>query len=503
MNWIFDNILLIILFLPTLGALILMFLPKEERKTLLGTALFISLIPLVLTIQTMLQFDYSASGYQFVLNIPWYEAIRSSLHLGVDGISLPMVFLTVLLTPLAILASFKVKQNLKVYLALFLLLETGSLGVFMSLDLLLFFVFWEIGLVPMYFLINQWGSANRNYASLKFILYTIGGSLGLLLSTQLIGIVSGTYDLVQVIAGWQALSEPVFGMIPVSTVKVVAFWAFVIAFAVKVPVWPFHTWLPDAHTEAPTAGSMMLAGVLLKLGSYGFLRFVLPMFPEQAQQYAPVLGALATLAIILGAFGAYGQTDFKRLVAYSSISHMGMVVLAIAAAGASMGTQHAAFAINGAVLLMFSHGVASAGMFFLVGVIYEQTHTRDLSRFGGLWAGLPIYGGILIFTSMAALGLPGFSGFVSEFLIVRGSLPVFSLYTALAMIGVLFTGLYTLKAIRDVLHGPFNEEWQGHIRDISVREILVMIPLMAFMLGLGIWPRLLLDMINASVNLGF
>ena len=499
MNWLIDNILLVVLFLPTLGALLLLLLPAANRRLLLWSRAGHQPAAACANRVDDAALQLRRKGYQFVTDYQWYQAIQSSLKLGVDGISLPMVLLTTLLTPLAVLASFKISQNLKAYLILFLLLETGSLGVFLSLDLLMFFVFWEIGLVPMYFLINQWGGEKRNYASLKFILFTMTGSLGLLLATQLIGVVSGTYDLVQVVEKWNSLDQPVLG-ISIDTVKAIAFWAFAIAFAVKVPIWPFHTWLPDAHTEAPTAGSMILAGVLLKLGAYGFLRFVLPLFPEQSAHFAGALALLATLAIVLGAFGAYGQNDFKRLVAYSSINHMGLVVLAIAAAAAAAGTADAASAVNGAVLLMFSHGVAAAGMFFLVGVIYEQTHTRDLTRMGGFWQKTPVYGGILIFTSMAALGLPGLSGFVSEFLIVRGSLPIFTVLTAVAVIGLLFTGLYTLKAIRDVLHGPFNVEWAGKINDISKREVAVMVPLMLFMLALGIWPRLLLDMINAAVK---
>jgi NADH-quinone oxidoreductase subunit M len=421
----------------------------------------------------------------------------------VDGISLPMVLLTTLLMPLAMLASFSVKERIKTYMFLFLLLETGMLGVFLALDLLLFFVFWEIGLVPMYFLIAQWGSANRNYASLKFILYTMGGSLGLLLAIQLIGVVSGTFDLPLLFDRWANLTQGTLMGLPVTTVKAIAFWAFVIAFAIKVPVWPFHTWLPDAHTEAPTAGSMILAGVLLKLGAYGFLRLVLPLYPLEAKTYAGWLAALGALAIIFGALSAYGQTDFKRLVAYSSINHMGFVVLGIAAAAWTIGTQDAAIALNGAVLQMFNHGLSAAGMFFLVGVIYERTHTRDLTKWGGLFPLVPVYGGVLIFTAMGSLGLPGLGGFVSEFLVVRGAWPVFTLATALSMIGLFFTGAYILKALKMVLHGPLNEEWRGHLPEINARELLVIAPLMILMLVIGLWPSWLLDMINRAVVMLF
>ncbi|MGD8603775.1 MAG: NADH-quinone oxidoreductase subunit M, partial [Anaerolineales bacterium] len=341
MDFITDNLLTLILLLPTAGAILIVILPGKETKLLRWTAFLVSLVPLGLSIYMWVEYQQlSPEGYQFVVNMPWYEAINSQFHLGVDGISVPMVLLTTLLTPLALLASFSVEKNVKAYMALFLLLETGMLGVFMSLDLLLFFLFWEIGLVPMYFLINQWGSANRDYASIKFMIYTMAGSLGLLLAIQLLGVVSGTFSLPDIVAGWTELSgtytftslagNPI--EIDVSLIKTIAFWAFVVAFAIKVPVWPFHTWLPDAHTEAPTAGSMILAGVLLKLGAYGFLRLILPLYPEQATQYAIVLGILATAAIVFGAFASWAQDDFKRLVAYSSVNHMGFVVLGIAAA---------------------------------------------------------------------------------------------------------------------------------------------------------------------------
>jgi len=289
-------------------------------------------------------------------------------------------------------------------------------------------------------------------------------------------------------------------------VKAIAFWAFVIAFALKVPVWPFHTWLPDAHTEAPTAGSMILAGVLLKLGAYGFLRLVLPLFPQEAKTYAGWLAFLAVMAIIFGALASFGQDDFKRLVAYSSVNHMGFVVLGIAAAAYAAGSEHATIAMNGAVLQMFNHGLSAAGMFFLVGVIYERTHTRDLTKMGGLFPLIPVYGGILIFTSMASLGLPGLNGFISEFLVVRGSwgaMGIFPLFTALAMIGLFFTGAYILKGIKMVLHGPLNESWVGHISEINAREIFVMVPLMVLILWIGVWPAWILKVINGAVSMLF
>jgi NADH-quinone oxidoreductase subunit M len=502
MDFLNAHLLSAILFIPAIAAVVMLFLPPDRQGLLRWFALIASLVPFALSIYMLSGFNSSAAGFQFEERHDWYAAIGSSLHLGVDGLSLTMVMLTTLLTPLAILASFSVTDRVKPYMMLFLFLETGMLGVFMALDLLLFFVFWEVGLVPMYFLINQWGSANRNYASLKFMIYTMGGSLGLLLGIQLLGALFGTFDLAVITAKWNAAQGLLLGY-PIETVKAVIFWAFVIAFAVKVPIWPFHTWLPDAHTEAPTAGSMLLAGVLLKLGAYGFLRLVLPLYPDQARQFAFVLAFLATAAIVFGAFGSFGQTDFKRLVAYSSVNHMGFVVLGIAAAALAAGTQDAHIAMNGAVLQMFNHGLSAAGMFFLVGVIYERTHTRNLNDFGGLFPIVPIYGGILIFTSMASLGLPGLNGFVSEFLVVRGSYPVLTPYTAISMLGLLFTGAYILKGIMKVLHGPLKEHWahgEHKLAEIKPREIVVMAPLLALILFIGVWPAWILDVINKAVT---
>ena len=503
MNFIDAHLLSLILFVPAIAAVILLFLPDGEHKLIRWFAFGASLIPFVLSLVAWFSFNPNQPGFQFEEAYVWYEAIGSSFHLGVDGLSLTMVLLTTLLTPLAILASFTITDRVKWYMMLFLFLETGMLGVFMALDLLIFFVFWEVGLVPMYFLINQWGSANRNYASLKFMIYTMGGSLGLLLAIQLLGVLFGTFDLLTLYERWNSLdtAKPLLGM-SVPTVKTIAFWAFAIAFAIKVPVWPFHTWLPDAHTEAPTAGSMILAGVLLKLGAYGFLRLILPLYPEEARIFAGVLAFLATAAIVFGAFASYAQTDFKRLVAYSSVNHMGFVVLGIAAAALAAGSNDATIALNGAILQMFNHGLSAAGMFFLVGVIYERTHTRDLEKFGGLFPLVPVYGGILIFTSMASLGLPGLNGFISEFLVVRGVFPILTVYTAISMLGLLFTGAYILKGIKKVLHGPLNEHWahgEHRLTEINTREILVMVPLMALILWIGVWPAWILDVINKAV----
>ncbi|HKZ69651.1 MAG TPA: NADH-quinone oxidoreductase subunit M [Anaerolineales bacterium] len=507
MDFVNQYLVSLVVFTPLIGMALIGLIPSDQKGTIKWTAFLSSLVPAGLSIYLWFAFDSQWGAMQFVDEAVWYAPINAAYRVGVDGLSVPMVLLTGILTPLAILASFSVQERIKPFMMLFLMLETGMFGVFAAQDLLLFFLFWEIGLVPMYFLINQWGSANRRYASFKFFVYTMAGSLGLLLSIQMIGLTTGTFDMTKLPELWPAFNTEKLAGLPISTFKTIAFFAFCLAFAIKVPMWPFHTWLPDAHTEAPTGGSMILAGVLLKLGAYGFLRLVIPLFPEQSAQYAPILAFLALLAIVFGAFAAYGQTDFKRLVAYSSVNHMGFVVLGIAVValvagreGSEAWRESAAIAGMGAVLQMFNHGLSAAAMFFLVGVVYERTHTRDLNEIGGgLWQYAPIYGGILIFSSMASLGLPGLNGFVSEFAVVRGAWPIFTVNTAIGTLGLLFTGAYILKGIQKVLHGPKNPKWAGHVPDMNLREIAVAAPLMALMLLLGVWPMWLAKVINEAV----
>ncbi len=514
MEFIWEHLLSLITLTPLLGAGLVMLLPKEQDRLIKWVSVLISLIPFVLSLFLWAGFSPQAPGFQFEERLEWFPAIGSSYHVGIDGISLVMILLTTLLTPLALLISFNIEENVRSYFALFLFLETGMLGVFVALDLLIFFLFWEIGLIPMFFLINRWGSPKgerelwrgfkvpaRTYAAFKFIIYTMAGSLGLFLAIQVIGLTAGTFDIVKLQEVWPAFQGTLFGL-PITVVKTIGFWAFTIAFAIKVPIWPFHTWLPDAHTEAPTAGSMILAGVLLKLGAYGFLRLVLPLFPEQSFQFSLVLALLGLAAAVIGGFSALGQDDFKRLVAYSSVGHMGFVVLGVAVAARALGgginPLDAALAANGAVLQMFNHGITAAAMFALVGVVYDRAHTRNLKDFGGLGVVVPAYGGILLFSTLASLGLPGLNGFVSEFMVFRGAWPVFPAVTAATTIGLVLVAAYLLWMIQKVLLGPLNPRW-ADLPEINAREVVALVPLMALMFIVGVWPSWLIQLFNAAV----
>lgn len=527
MNIFGIDILTFLILAPALAALLVGAMPLNKW---LVRVLALILSTAIAGIAGVVFWQYTQSApalgeYQYLFEVKyrWFTVLGASWHLGLDGISASMVLLTGLLTPLAVLISWEVSDRPNAHLALLLLFEAGAMGVFLAMDLMIFFLFYELSLVPMYFLINQWGSpGGRDYASVKFMIYSIGGTLGMLLATQLIGFTTGTFEIAAITEQWPALAPAgdAFLGISVSTVKALAFIGFFVAFAIKVPIWPFHTWLPDAHGEAPTAGSMLLAGVMLKLGAYGFIRLVVPFFPDVWISSVPLLGVswafffafLSMLGIVLGAFAAFGQNDIKRLVAYSSVNHMGFVGVGIAVMAALYGEAwqnsqmlsgtmaDAVAATNGAVLQMFNHGLSSAGMFLLAGGIYHKTHTRDLTQYGGFWVKAPIFGGLFVFMSMASLGLPGLNGFVSEFLVVRGTWPVFTWLTAISMLGLLLTGSYILKGIRAVLHGPFNLHWRDYNLEIERREFIAVFVLGIFIFLTGLYPNWILTVINTSVT---
>lgn len=511
----------VLIFAPALGALLVASLP-ENKVLARWLSLAISVAIGALAVTVFFAYDRTDPNMQFVSQVEWFDLLGASWHVGIDGISAAMVLLTGLLIPLSILISWEIEDRVNMHLALLLFFETGLMGVFVAQDLMIFFLFYELSLVPIYFLIDQWGGANRKYASTKFMIYSIGGTLGMLLATQIIGWTAGTFDIAELSRIWPAFdgTNGLFLGVKVGTVKALAFVGFFVAFCIKVPVWPFHTWLPDAHGEAPTAGSMLLAGVMLKLGAYGFIRLVVPFFPDVWVSEVNLLGFtttaagifafLAMMGIVFGSFAAFAQNDIKRLVAYSSVNHMGFVAIGIAVMALAYGRAYidgsdalvrdAIFATNGAVLQMFNHGLTSAAMFLLAGAIYHKTHTRDLRDYGGLWVKAPIYGGVFIFTSMASVGLPGLNGFVSEFLVVRGTWPVFTWLTVISMIGLLFTGAYILKGIRATLHGPFNMRWRHTNLEIELREFVAISPLLVLMLITGVFPNWILPVINDSVT---
>ncbi len=476
-------ILTAIIFLPLLGAIVAALLPDDKAKPRWVAAFFTGSI-FVLTVVLYLAFSRSVAGMQFAEKLDWVPSLGMSYHLGVDGISLPMIVLTGLLSFLAVIASWKIDVRPKHYFALLMLLEVGMMGVFLALDFVLFYIFWEVVLVPMYFLIGIWGGPRREYAAIKFFLYTLLGSVIMLVGILGLYFAPGvrTFDMLEV--GRHSLPIAMQSWI---------FLAFFAGFAVKVPLFPFHTWLPDAHVEAPTAVSVILAGVLLKMGSYGFIRVSLPILPDAFRTYAPYLAALAIIGIVYGACVAMVQKDLKKLVAYSSVSHMGYVMLGVAA-----GTTAA---VNGAVIQMFNHGTITGMLFLLVGLVYERAHTRQISDLGGLSAKVPILGGILAFASFASLGLPGMSGFIGEFMILLGTYQSMLSKTAvyIAAAAIVLTAGYLLWMLQRVSLGKLPEKLEGLV-DIDMREASTLVPLMAVILVVGLYPAVMLSIVSPSVQ---
>ena len=488
------------IFIPLVGMIIVLLLPQENENQIKWVALGVTVLPLLLAVilfvaydRTEAPYDQSDLGIQFEYDTIWISVFDIHYHVGVDGLSVMLLLLTALLGPICVGASWKIEKGIKAYMALFLLLETGMLGFFVALDLFLFYVFFELTLLPMYFLIGIWGGPRREYAAIKFFLYTLFGSVLMLIAMIAVYLKGGTFDIPTLIEAAQpggALSDRTF--------QIWVFLGFFIGFAVKVPIFPFHTWLPDAHVEAPTAISVILAGVLLKMGTYGLVRVNFAMLPEGMNYFCNGVGfignSLAILAfvnIVYGSLCALAQTDFKKLVAYSSIGHMGFVILGLAARNES--------GVSGAILQMFNHGVISAMLFLLVGVVYDRTHHRDINGFGGLGTKMPIYMGITTLAFMASLGLPGLSGFVGEALALLGAYSKFQMLTILSTIGIVVGAAYFLWTLQRVFLGELNPKY-ADIPEINRREIATLVPLGILTIVLGVWPSIAIDMFNMAVN---
>ena len=475
-------VLSVTIFLPLVGALFILALRGDDEATKRNAryvALWTTLATFAVSLVLVNGFDRAIPGFQFLEQYPWLGgAFR--YQVGVDGISLPFVILTTFLMPISILASFGIEKRVREYMIAFLVLETLMVGTFAALDLVLFYVFFEGGLIPMFLIIGIWGGARRVYATFKFFLYTLAGSVLMLLAIMAMYWQSGTSDVTTLLTH----SFPV-------SMQTWLFLAFLASFAVKLPMWPVHTWLPDAHVEAPTAGSVILAAILLKLGGYGFLRFSLPMFPEASEYFAPMMFTLSVVAIIYTSLVALMQEDIKKLIAYSSVAHMGFVTL-----GMFTFTEEG---VQGAVFQMISHGIVSGALFLCVGVVYDRLHTREIKAYGGLVNRMPVYAAVFMIFTLANVGLPGTSGFVGEFLTLLAAFKVNTWVAFLATTGVVLSAAYALWLYRRVIFGALEKKELADILDLSGREKMVLIPLVILTILFGVWPAPILDTSAASV----